>query len=376
MKQQLVPSELLQKADKILFVAHLAIGDFAYYQNCFKAFAEQYPHIKIHVWVDELRRTRCFWRWKYLKNYALYDWLEACPFIHKVYKKTYSPSLLKQSLVAAQHEQYPLVVSLATLRPHKYARLARRLSSCGFVVGLYKPVRWYNWIKRLSYKRLDQRFLWQHTSLSGKHISHIDADWFTALFGIEIADKHPFVAIPNKWVTYAKLRFLKWGIDKKSKKFGTVIFINAFAKDKKRTWPLKNVAQLIRIIKHKDAWGDVSFVINADPHRFASTKKYFERQSINDTYVFSAEHNFFQLPAMMSLCDKIISVETSTIHLATAVNVPVVVLMRTKNPEWMPIDKEQKNTVIFARNRKDWVKNISVERVMQSLDTALHDEQT
>ncbi len=120
----------------------------------------------------------------------------------------------------------------------------------------------------------------------------------------------------------------------------------------------------------------MSFVINADPHRFASTKKYFERQSINDTYVFSAEHNFFQLPAMMSLCDKIISVETSTIHLATAVNVPVVVLMRTKNPEWMPIDKEQKNTVIFAQNRKDWVKNISVERVMQSLDTALHDEQT
>ena len=57
MMHSLVPQELLQKSDKILFIAHLALGDFTYMQNCFRAFSEAYPHIKIHIWVDELRRT-------------------------------------------------------------------------------------------------------------------------------------------------------------------------------------------------------------------------------------------------------------------------------------------------------------------------------
>ena len=53
----LIPAELLQKSDKILFIAHLALGDFTYLQNGFRAFAAAYPHMQIHLWVDEVRRT-------------------------------------------------------------------------------------------------------------------------------------------------------------------------------------------------------------------------------------------------------------------------------------------------------------------------------
>ena len=53
--QPLVPAELLQDSDRILFIAHLALGDFAYLQSGLRAFSEAYPHLKIHVWVDETR---------------------------------------------------------------------------------------------------------------------------------------------------------------------------------------------------------------------------------------------------------------------------------------------------------------------------------
>jgi hypothetical protein len=33
----LIPADLLKKSDKILFIAHLALGDFTYLQNFFKA---------------------------------------------------------------------------------------------------------------------------------------------------------------------------------------------------------------------------------------------------------------------------------------------------------------------------------------------------
>lgn len=368
MQIPLVPHELLQRTDKILFVTHLALGDFTYLQNYFKAFSLAYPHIKIHIWVDELRRTRCFWRWEYLKKYALYDWLAGCSFVHKVYDKTYSPGGLKRSIHEAVHEDYPIVVSLATLRPHTYARLARKLSPSGFVVGIHKHVSILNIGKFLAYHKLDARIPESSLRIAGGHISEVYAGWFKLLFALDVqdSDRFPFVQIPSRWMSYAKLRFLKWGFDKKSKKFGRVIFINPFAKTNKRCWPLERVVELIMIIKKQDEWGDACFVVNIIPEEMRSARKFFDNHSLNNTYLFSAEHNFFQLPAILSQCDLIISVETAVMHLANAIHVPVIALMRQKNPEWAPIDKEN-STIITTANRKDWVNAITAAQVMKVL---------
>ncbi|MFA6263182.1 MAG: glycosyltransferase family 9 protein [Candidatus Babeliales bacterium] len=373
---QQVPEELLQRATKVLFVAHLAIGDFTYLQNYFKAFAQKYPHLEVHIFVDELRRTRRFWQWKHLARYALYDWLSACPFIHKIYTHTYSPSGYYRSIKEAQLEKYPLVISLATLRSHKYALLARQLSAQGFVVGVKEPTKFYSITKRLSYQRLDQGFWWRDKKALG-HVTDHFSEYFTTVLGVEVMpeQRFPFVDIPKKWIIFAKLRFLKWGIDRKSKQFGRVIFINSFAKDKKRSWSLGRVADLIRTLKRQDTWGDVSFIINVVPEKFRATKKYFDQLSFNNTFLFCADYNFFQLPAIMSLCDLIISVETSTMHLANAVKVPVVALMRLKNPEWAPLDSAH-TTIVTAPHRRAWVATIEVAAVVQAVHKAAHVVQT
>jgi len=62
----------------------------------------------------------------------------------KVYSQTYSPELYQESIRAAQQEQYPIVVSLATLRPHLYAGLARSISPHGFVVGMKSRCSCFN----------------------------------------------------------------------------------------------------------------------------------------------------------------------------------------------------------------------------------------
>jgi len=69
---------------------------------------------------------------------------------------------------------------------------------------------------------------------------------------------------------------------------------------------------------------------------------------------------------MLARCDLIISVETAVMHLANAVHVPVIALMRQKNPEWVPIDRDN-STVIAAPHRRDWVKAVSVEQVMKAI---------
>lgn len=210
----LVAPALLRQADKILFIAHLALGDFTYLQACFQAFARAYPHLQIHLWVDERRRTSRSADWAHLKKYALYDWLAECPWIAKVYDETYSPQVYRESLAQARREDYPIVVSLAVLERHKYASMARSISPRGFVVGQKKRVRPYDLVKRFIYRKLDVSIpAYTPSPHPDQHISDIYAGWFTQLFGLEIprAARFPVLNIADRWTAYARDQFADWG---------------------------------------------------------------------------------------------------------------------------------------------------------------------
>jgi ADP-heptose:LPS heptosyltransferase len=365
----LVDPSLLRQSAKILFIAHLALGDFAYLRGCLEALSRAYPHLKIHLWVDERRRTRRSSEWVHLKKYALYDWLAECSYIDKVYNETYSPQGYRESLEEARREDYPIVVSLAMLERHKYARLARSISPHGFVVGQKKYVRPYDIPKRLIYRKLDACIpAYTLASHPDQHISDIYAGWFTQLFGLEIppAARFPVLDIADQWMDYARAQFADWGFMGADGKPSRVVFVNAFSKSVERSWPLERVIGLIRTMRCEQEWHHAGFVVNVVPEELARARELFAGAGLERTHLFSAEDNFFQLPAILSLCELVISVETAVMHLANAVHVPVIALMRQNNPEWAPIDKAN-STVITAPRHGDWVDKIGVQDVMAVL---------
>lgn len=366
MTQTLIPADLLRKSDKILFIAHLALGDFTYLQNYFRAFKQAYPHLQVHLWVDEVRRTTDPAQWEGLRKYSLYDWVRECGCFDKVYSDTYSPALYQQSIAAAQQERYPLVVSLATLRPHLYAGLARSISPQGLVVGMKKPVGLFQPHHLLAYRKLDLALAPYDAGRDGaQHISDVYAHWFEQLCALALPApaRFPFVDIPPQWRDAARARLAGWGFAPRA---GKLVFINPYAKTHKRCWPLERVAELIAAMQARDGWRDACFVVNAVPQELAKARAVIAAYGLARTELFSAEENFFQLPAMLAQCELIISVETAVMHLANAVHVPVIALMRQKNPEWVPIDAAH-STVITAQRRRDWVKAISVAEVMAAL---------
>jgi heptosyltransferase III len=368
MPTQVVPPELLRQSNKILFIAHLALGDFAYLQNCFKAFSEAYPHIRIHIWVDEVRRTSQPAKWEHLRKYALYDWLKNCPFVDRIYQETYSPGLFEQSIHIAQEQKYPLVVSLSTLRPPLYAALARKICPHGFVAGMRRRIPFFAFQRRLAYRKLDVSLDIDAMSLPGQHISAVYAGWFKSLFALDIpvSARFPFVQIPAQWNQYAQQQLRDWKFDSFSRTDGKLIFINPYAKTGKRCWPLDRVVELVLALKQRHGWNDCCCVVNVVPEEMAHARQYFKTHALDRVQLFSAQDNFFQLPALMSHCDLIISVETAVMHLANAVHIPVIALMRQKNPEWAPIDSEN-STVITTANRRDWVKSITASQVLSVL---------
>ena len=336
-------------------------GYFTYLQSCFRAFARAFPHIEMHLWVDERRRTSDATQWEHLKKYALYDWLAESTCFNKVYAQTYSPALYEQSVAEAQREAYPVVVSLATLERHKYALLARRISPHGFVAGQKKRVRFYDIPKHLIYRKLDATIpAYSARTHPGQHISEIYAGWFTLLFGIHIsaAARYPVLTIPERWMAYASEQFAQWGYGGRD-----VIFLNSFSKSPERNWPVERLIALVKAMRNSGGWEGVSFIINVVPEELARVKDRFADRDLSGIRFFSAEENFFQLPAVLRLCRLIISVETAVMHLANALHVPVVALMRQKNPEWAPIDTRG-STVITVARRDDCIAQLTVADVM------------
>lgn len=368
----LISPALLKKSDKILFIAHLALGDFTYLQNFFQAFSRANPHLKVDLWVDEVRRTSDATQWEHLKKYSLYDWVAACPFFHKVYTRTYSPALYQESIHEAQQEHYPIVVSLATLRPHLYANLARNISPDGLVIGMRKTVSLFQPHHHLAYRKLNATITTDLPATAGNeqpHISDVYAYWFRQLSGLDVtsAQRFPFVDIPPQWQQYATAKLATWHVQGTApRQDGKLIFINAYAKTKKRCWTLEQVAALIVSLQQRDDWRNSTFIVNAVPQELAHARAVFDARKLSRTELFSAEDNFFELPAILAQCDLIISVETAVMHLANAVHVPVIALMRQKNPEWAPIDRTN-STVITAGHRRDWVKAVTVEQVLKAI---------
>jgi len=365
MPATLIPPALLDKPGaKILFITHLAIGDYAYLQNFFQALAAAHPRLEMHIWVDELRRTANPKKWNSLKKYALYDWLAACPFFKKIYNQTYSPALHKKSIAEARAQNYGIVVSLTNLHPGRYAALARRISPAGFVVGIKNPLTLFTLHHALAYKKLDAHILPRKPI---NHITDLYAYWFSKLFGPSLRLPrlacYPHLNIPAEWKTWAANYLRAWGV---SPATDTLVFVNPTAKTKKRCWPLARAIDLIKHMRQDPRWKDAWFLLNAMPSDLAPAETALAASALPRVRAFSANDNFFQLPAMLAECDLIISVETAVMHLANAVRVPVIALMRRKNPEWKPIDTAN-STIIMPPKRNDWVDKIPVAGVLKNI---------
>jgi ADP-heptose:LPS heptosyltransferase len=175
-------------------------------------------------------------------------------------------------------------------------------------------------------------------------------------------DLLPYVDIPEKWLRYATQQFVEWGFQHGEK----TLFLNGFSKADHRSWPLARVFELAGAIKKIPAWSQANIIINVVPERLAEAKTLFAKSHLKQVRLFSAEENFFQLPAILSLCQLIISVETAVMHLANAVHVPVIALMRQTTPEWAPLNSAL-TTLIKTSKYKAWVDEISVNQVLETL---------
>jgi ADP-heptose:LPS heptosyltransferase len=364
----LVPASLLEKPGKILFVMHPGIGDFCYLQNFFRELAGRFPALEMHLWVGEHRITDDPAKWEGLKKFILYDWLAACPFFKKIYRNNYNPDGLAAAVIEARAENYPVITTLVLTRWHWYAKLARGICRDGMVISAMRPFDLKGWLRSFPCKKPDIAF--PSAPANAGHISDIFSWWFQRLFGcgLPLEKRMPFMNIPGEWTRWADGFINKTGAAGKK-----LVFVNVMAKDWKRCWPLENGIETIRAMRQMPQWKDTVFLLNAMPWDIARFRDTINESGVNNVLPFSAEDNFFQLPSILRKCALIISVETSVMHLANAVRVPVVALMRLKySGLWYPIDTTH-TRLVTTKKRGDRMDKISPERVLRAVEKCLAD---
>lgn len=311
--QQIISAEQLEAAKRVLFILDLSLKDFLFVQSYILGLAKIYPGIKIDLWVNA--NCNCLFGHKKIFVEKLFlEFLQECEHLGDIYLNTCVSRLLKENVSKARAFEYKFVFIFSKLNLVSNIKLAKSLNPGCFLVGPDLGTKWYSIFKRLRYKFLGARLNWHSDSLKDLY-----KNIFGQLFGME--DHKAQLSIPRKWITYAKLKFMKWGIDKKGQRFGKVFFINSFDDNEKCSCSLKKVLSLILDLKRHDEWGDINFVLHVPPSRLRFVRKFFAKHSINNLYLFSADNNFYQIPSILSLCDGVFSVDGICAELSVLLNV-------------------------------------------------------
>lgn len=351
----LASKERLSQARRVLYMTHLAIGDYMYQGVFLQALKEQYPRLQIDIWIDDCRKKPKPWHAG--RNNTLCQWLERDATYGHIYPIAATPAQRADNIQRAQGQHYDVVFFFATQRSEQFARYARQAAPKGFIAGTQvKPLsnplsKWWH------FRGLDAYFtITPQTIAHLEHISDIYQQHFNRLVALEPIDYSPSrtltLTIPEslQQLAAAKLETLA---QTHSIHPACKIFINHLSTTEKRDYQWSQVEALLAGLKEKQP--NSIFVLNVPPAELTAFQtRIATHPSLGAMPVmaFSATEDFYQLPAMIQACDRVITVETAIMHIAASLNTPQIALVRESASQWYPLNCD---TVLSAGNRVDQI---------------------
>lgn len=332
----LISHTQLGNARRLLYMSHLAIGDYLYQGVWLNALKAKYPELGIDVWFDDCRRKPHSWAAG--RNRTLGEWLGAEGSFDTLYPIVGNLSERKTQIAAARDRDYDLIVFVGKNRSEQFAKVARQISSSAFIVAtsskpLGKPLAkwWY-------FRRLDARLSFDDYAQKYRRITKIYAAIFNAIFGLTAED-----------AGHQELLKIKYAADyvQKAKRFidsfpaedkqRALVFVNHISTGARKDYPWAQTRAVILELNKR--FSNLAFIVNSPPDRFAETRTQIESDDeLREVAIsaFTATDSFFELPAVMAECDFSISVDTATSHLAASLSVPQVVIMANDVKLWQP----------------------------------------
>lgn len=353
--------EVLNKGKKVLYMTHLALGDYVYQRQFLRQLKQQYPDVKLDIWIDDCRVRHK--RWHTGRNKTLTQWLESESFVSRIYPIVANAAERQQLVEDAKKEDYDLVFFVALNRCERYAKIAKAIANDGLTIGtkattLGNPfTRWWHFSKLDSFMHL-------RPTHEYSHISELYALCFKTCLGIE--REHPqqldSIEVPDEYQLAAKAILDDLACHQPS----INLFINHLSTSSKRDYSWSKLRELLISLSQTPT--KTCFVLNVPPVELAST----QQKVVDDPElsrlrirVFCADQHFLQLPALIEACDMVISVETAVMHLAEALGKKQIVLMRESAEQWRP---RSASKVLLGENK---VEQIEVQDIISAVKNSI-----
>lgn len=364
MQQETVVTTI-QNAKKVLFVLPMALGDFAYLHLVIREFCAMYPQIKADVLFDEAFHGNRFHRGSgVLVNPIICQWAEGLGLFRHVYTEMYSGGTLEDTIAHARAEQYDAVISFASRGRLETTRYCRIIAGEGLVISWDLAARWWKLGRdRRAFDRLVDFAVPENPKRFPRIIQNYNF-FFSTIAAMPVMnwEEKATMAVPAAATSQLAAVLAQEGIDETR----CVVFVNPFAKNRKRSWPLPKVGSCIRALQQREQYAEAEFFVNGLPSDQESIRQMIAAEGLTHVQPFTARDDFWELPAMLQRSDLIITVETSVMHLAALLHKPQVVLMRLKNPEWTPLVTEGCRLVLNAK-RSQHIADIEVDEVLATV---------
>lgn len=321
-------------AKRLLYMTHLAIGDFIYQGVWLNALKSKYPHLQIDVWFDDCRRRPHSWAAG--RNKTLGEWLEADGSFDEVYPIVSNVEERTTQIARAAARKHDLIVFIGKNRSEQFAKVARQVSSTAFAVAT-KSKPWNNPLAKWWYfSRLDGQLSFDEYSQRLGRITAIYAGIFGKVFGLSPEDtggrESLEIRYDPKYTETAKQYIAGFGENAKS-----FVFLNHLSTAERKDYPWNQLRDVM--LSLHEQYPDLAFIVNSPPDKYDETREVIEQDvalSALAVKAFTATGNFFELPAVMAECDVTITVDTATSHLAASLDKPQVAIMADDIKLWQP----------------------------------------
>ncbi|MCV2886157.1 hypothetical protein OE749_15800 [Aestuariibacter sp. AA17] len=349
----LIPNTTLLNAKRMLYMTHLALGDFVFQGMYLRALKKKYPSLHIDVWIDDCRDRPKAWAGG--RNSALTQWLESVPFVEEIYPIVASSEEREQLIQQAKQCDYDIVVCIATTRTNKYAEIVQNIGQDAFTVAT-RPSSWVSQLLHWhQFKKINA--ILDLNDDHNKHISAIYRSRFESIFGTLMLEKEDLYGLRLS-VPESKKEAIETSIANRFTHIGPErytalkkVFINHLSTTEKRDYTWDQVVEVMKGIEAKQP--NTVFVLNVPPNALDNTHSQLQRALANSSIkaiAFSAVNDFFELPAMLEACDLVITVETAIMHIAASMDKQQVVLMRESAAAWTPLRAQ---CILRAERRVD-----------------------
>ena len=325
------------KAKRVLYMTHLAIGDFVYQGVWLRAFKAKYPHLSIDIWFDDCRSKPHDWAKG--RNKILSEWINAIGDFDDVYPIVSNLNQRQAAIQAAREKNYDIIIFVGKNRSEQFAKIARQISSTAVVVATMNYTLRNLFSSKIHAGKLDGILNYRDIAKKSSHVTEFYGHCFNQFLGLDTKDlingnKQLDINISPEYQSSVQpvITSLTQGDSNK-----LIIFINHLSTATKKDYPWPQVKQLIQLLNSK--YANLVFIVNTPPDKLESvTAEIRVDKDLNPKQIttFTALNNFFELPAIIGLCDLIISVDTATAHLAVCMSKPQVTLMASDFKLWQP----------------------------------------